>query len=73
VDIGDELETKMAAITCYKTQFPPVKAEHLLRFRTYAEQQGTAAGFRAGEVLASPGALGVRDLMGFKFAVELPR
>jgi bacillithiol biosynthesis deacetylase BshB1 len=73
VDISDELETKMAAIACYKTQFPPVKAEHLLRFRAYAEQQGMAAGFRAGEVLASPAALGVRDLMGFMFPSEPAR
>ncbi len=73
VDIGDELDAKMAAIACYKTQFPPAKAEHVLRFRAYNEQQGMAAGFRAGEVLASPGALGVRDLMGFTFAVEPPR
>ena len=29
VDISDELETKLAAIACYKTQFPPAKAEHL--------------------------------------------
>jgi LmbE family N-acetylglucosaminyl deacetylase len=73
MDIGDELETKMAAIACYKTQFPPAKAEHILRFRAHAEQQGMAAGFRAGEVLASPVALGVRDLMGFTFATEPPR
>ena len=67
VDISETLETKMAAIACYKTQFPPAKAENLLRFRAYAEQQGMAAGFAAGEVLASPAALGVRDLMGFTF------
>jgi hypothetical protein len=32
-----------------------------------------AAGFTAGEVLASPAAIGTRDLMGFLFAVEEPR
>jgi N-acetylglucosamine malate deacetylase 1 len=73
MDISDELDTKLAAIACYKTQFPPAKAESLLRFRAYAEQQGMSAGFRAGEVLASPGAIGVRDLMGFTFATEPPR
>jgi LmbE family N-acetylglucosaminyl deacetylase len=73
VDIGDELLMKLKAIACYKTQFPPAKAESLLRFRAYVEQQGMAAGFRAGEVLASPAALGVRDLMGFMFASEPPR
>jgi LmbE family N-acetylglucosaminyl deacetylase len=70
MDISEELETKMAAIGCYKTQFPPAKTEHLQRFRAYAQQQGMAAGFDAGEVLASPGALGVRDLMGFVFPAE---
>jgi LmbE family N-acetylglucosaminyl deacetylase len=72
-DISDVLERKMAAIACYKTQFPPAKSEAIKRFRAYAEQQGMAAGFGAGEVLASPGALGTRDLMGFLFAVEGPR
>ena len=32
-----------------------------------AEQQGMAAGFAAGEVLASPMAWGTRDLMGMIF------
>ena len=72
-DISDVLETKLAAIACYKTQFPPPKADYLTRFRAYAEQQGMAAGFAAGEVLASPVAIGTRDLMGFLFAVEEPR
>ena len=67
VDIGDVLEKKMAAIACYESQFPPVKAGHLDGIRAYARQQGTAAGFAAGEVLASPGAWGTRDLMGLVF------
>ena len=40
------------------------RREHFERFRAYARQQGMAAGFAAGEVLASPGAWGTRDLMG---------
>ena len=72
-DISDVLDKKMAAIDCYKTQFPAAKSQHLKRFRAYAEQQGMAAGFEAGEVLASPAAIGTRDLMGFLFAVEGPR
>jgi N-acetylglucosamine malate deacetylase 1 len=64
VDIGDTLETKMAAIACYKSQFPPEKAVHLNRIRAFAIQQGMAAGFEAGELLASPTTLGTRDLMG---------
>ncbi len=67
VDISDSLEKKMAAIACYETQFPPQKAQHLDRFRAYAQQQGMAAGFAAGEVLANPGAWGTRNLMGLLF------
>jgi bacillithiol biosynthesis deacetylase BshB1 len=63
VDIGDTLETKLAAIACYASQFPPAKAGHLDHFRAFAVQQGEAAGFTAGEVLASPIAWGTRDLM----------
>jgi N-acetylglucosamine malate deacetylase 1 len=67
IDIGDVLDQKMEAIGCYKTQFPPSKAFSVQRFRAYAQQQGMAAGFEAGEVLASPAALGTRDLMGLLF------
>jgi len=67
VDIGDVLEKKLAAIACYQTQFPPQKAQHLESIRAYARQQGMAAGFSAGEFLASPGTWGTRDLMGLLF------
>ncbi len=67
VDIGDTLETKLAAIACYQTQFPPEKAQCLDRFRAFAVQQGMAAGFEAGEVLVSPTAWGTKDLMGLLF------
>ena len=67
VDIGEALEKKMAAIACYESQFPPEKAGHLDGIRAYARQQGAAAGFSAGEVLASPGVLGTRDLLGLIF------
>ena len=67
VDIGDTLEKKLAAIACYASQFPPTKAQYLDHFRAFAMQQGMAAGFAAGEVLASPTAWGTRDLMGLLF------
>ena len=70
VDISDTLETKLAAIASYESQFPPERADVLERFRTFAEQQGMAAGFAAGEVLASPTALGTEDLMGLLFGPE---
>ncbi|MGA2033885.1 MAG: PIG-L family deacetylase [Thermoguttaceae bacterium] len=67
IDIGDTLEKKLAAINCYQSQFPPEKARHPDWFRVYAQQQGMAVGFAAGEVLVSPVAVGVRDLMGLLF------
>jgi LmbE family N-acetylglucosaminyl deacetylase len=67
VDISDTLDKKLAAITCYASQFPPAKLHLLERFRAFAVQQGMAAGFAAGEVLISPVAWGTRDLMGLLF------
>jgi len=68
-DIGDALEKKIAAIACYESQFRH-RPEVLDRFRVFAQQQGMAAGFAAGEVLASPIAWGTRDLMGLLFGSE---
>jgi N-acetylglucosamine malate deacetylase 1 len=67
VDISDTIDKKIEALGCYASQFPPSKAGYLDRFRAFAVQQGMAAGFDAGEVLASPSAWGTRDLMGLLF------
>lgn len=66
-DIGSNLEKKISAVQAYKTQFPPEKAHLFDRIRAYNQQQGMAAGFDAGEVLAHTTALGTRDLMGLLF------
>ena len=71
VDISDTLEKKLAAIACYASQFPFSKADSLDHFRAVAIQQGMAAGFAAGEVLASPIAWGTRDLMGLLFGAQV--
>ncbi len=63
VDISQPLEKNLAAIGCYRTQFGQ-RPEILQRIRVFNQQQGQVAGFAAGEVLASPAALGTRDLMG---------
>ncbi len=63
VDIADTLETKIAAVRCYKTQFPPVKDYLFDRIRAAAQHQGLAAGFQAGELVVSPKTLGTADLM----------
>ncbi|HEX4149250.1 MAG TPA: LmbE family protein, partial [Pirellulales bacterium] len=69
VEIGDTLETKLASVRCYQTQFPPAKAHVLERVRAMALQQGTAAGYSAGELFSSPRTLGTRDLMHFLFGL----
>jgi bacillithiol biosynthesis deacetylase BshB1 len=52
VDIAGHLETKLAAIGCYKSQFPPEKAHVYPRVRAMAETVGLMAGCAAGELLA---------------------
>jgi hypothetical protein len=56
-------------VRCYQTQFPPAKAHVLERVRAMALQQGTAAGYSAGELFSSPRTLGTRDLMHFLFGL----
>ncbi len=68
VDIGDTLEAKLKSIACYKTQFgtqPEKRIEE--RVKAFAIQMGTAAGFPAGELFASPRLIGTRDVMHFLF------
>ena len=65
VDITETLETKLASIRCYATQFPPAKAHVFERVKAFALQQGQAAGFEAGELLSSARVVGTRDLMSF--------
>jgi N-acetylglucosamine malate deacetylase 1 len=63
VDISDTLETKLAAVTCYKTQFPPARAHVLDRIRGAALLAGSAAGFAAGEMFVAVRPLGTSDLV----------
>lgn len=63
VDIGTALEKKLAAIRAYKSQFPPEKQGIFARIDAMARYYGQAAGFDAGERLASPRAIGVTNLM----------
>ena len=65
-DIGDTLETKLAAIACYQTQFAH-RPKILERIRIFNQQHGQTAGFAAGEVFASPSPLGTGDLMKLAF------
>ena len=70
VDIGDTLETKLAAVRCYQTQFPPEKEHLFARVEALARQVGLTAGYSAGELLVSPRMLGTRDLMRAVFDVD---
>jgi bacillithiol biosynthesis deacetylase BshB1 len=52
VDITGTLDTKLEAIACYKSQFPPEKAHVFPRVRAMAETVGLMAGCSAGEMFA---------------------
>lgn len=63
VDISEQLETKIASILCYRTQFPPEKRGIVDRVRGLAISAGAAAGFAAGEVFSTTRPLGCQDLI----------
>lgn len=61
-DISQTLETKIDAVKCYETQFPPEKEYIYDRVRSMAIAIGLSAGLQSGEVLTATRALGSRDL-----------
>lgn len=63
VDITDNLEQKLEAIRCYKTQFPPSKAYIFDRVRGLAIAAGAAANCYAGETFISTRSLRTKDLI----------
>ncbi len=65
VDIGETLDTKLAAVACYRTQFPSAHARVFDRIRSSARLAGLAAGFAAGEMFVATRPLGTRDLVEF--------
>lgn len=55
VDTSDVIETKIAAISCYKSQFPPERLRRLLhRVRAADAADGGMCGFEYGERFALP-------------------
>ncbi|MCX7417360.1 MAG: PIG-L family deacetylase [Planctomycetota bacterium] len=52
VDIAGALDTKIEAIACYASQFPPEKSHVFTRVRSSADMIGTMGGCSAGELLA---------------------
>ncbi len=67
VDISDTLETKLAAIECYQSQFPPEKAYVFDRIRSANAHFGHTAGYQAGELFATTKTLGTSNLMQLLF------
>lgn len=63
-DISDTLEAKIAAIRCYKTQFPPDKQRVFQLVENQNRLLGTTAGFDAGEMLICTTTLGLTDVFG---------
>ena len=63
VDIAETLQTKIDAIACYASQFPPAKAHVFDRVRGAAMIAGAACGFAAGETFVSTRPLGALDLV----------
>jgi bacillithiol biosynthesis deacetylase BshB1 len=66
-DISETMAAKLAAIRCYKSQFPSAKEYLFKRVEAMAAASGATAGFDAGEVFTSTRSLGTRDLMGMLF------
>ena len=63
-DISDTLDTKVAAIRCYQTQFPPDKQRVFQLVESQNRLLGTSAGFNAGELLICTTTLGLTDVFG---------
>jgi len=63
MDISDTLETKLEAIRCYQTQFPPGKQSVFKRVEAGAKLLGGAAGYEAAEILIPVRPIGSNNLI----------
>ncbi len=75
VDITGTIDQKLAAVACYRSQFPPERLAHLEHWiRSIAGYEGGACGFNYGELYAVPRPLSTPDMMKFfqKWPVPSP-
>lgn len=64
VDITETIDLKVAAVACYKSQFPPERFERLRHYMvSVAGAEGAACGYTYGELYAVPRPIGTSDLM----------
>jgi N-acetylglucosamine malate deacetylase 1 len=74
IDTSDVIETKIAAISAYKSQFPPQRLARVVhRIRATDAAEGGRAGFEYGEMYALPHPLPMPDpLAHFKSVAAVP-
>ena len=70
VDISETLATKLEAVRCYESQFPPEKESIFARIEAAAQRLGLTAGYPAGELFVSPRTLGTQNLMNAMFGTD---
>lgn len=64
VDITETMEQKLAAVECYRSQFPPARFAQLKHYMlSVAGYEGGACGYSYGELYTLPRPLGVVDPM----------
>lgn len=73
VDITDTMDQKLAAVACYKSQFPAERFERLKHYLlSIGGVEGAACGYTYGELYAVPRPIGVSDLMSLFSPWPLP-
>ena len=73
VDITETIDRKVAAVTCYKSQFGGERGERIVRYlRSMAAAEGAQAGFTYGEMYALPRPAGIQDMFAMLGAWRIP-
>lgn len=64
VDITETIDQKIAAVACYRSQFPPERFERMRHYMmSMAGYEGGMCGYNYGELFAVPRPIGVKDPM----------